>query len=57
MEEQKLAQQKVKKQQKIKKNDNVFTELNKEDIDFTDLDTELDNFDNWIQESENKLKD
>ena len=34
-----MAQQKVKKQQKIKKNDNLFTELNKEDIDFNlDLD-------------------
>jgi len=42
MEELKLAQQKVKKQQKIKKNDNVFAELNKEDIDFLDLREELD---------------
>jgi len=44
-----LAQQKAKKQQKIKKNNNVFIELNKED----DL-GELNMFDESFDDEEDK---
>jgi len=52
-----LAQQKLKKKQKIKKNDNVFSELNKEDTDFIHLGIELDSFDDISQEFTNDYKD
>ena len=52
-----LATQKFKfKKQKIKKNNNVFAELNEEDTGLTELDIELDSFNDIAQEFSNDNK-